>query len=232
MKKVWIILATVLVLCIGAFGLFTVVNNKNKESKLAQAEKELDPEVIKSIFDLVTEKCYFANVAEGVKTKSVFGIKRKVKYWVEYTESIDIKVDLTKSVFGKKKGDEKTYIIYIPEAEVDEKSATITETGTEIYLENQSWIFPLDVSSSDVEEAIKESNEKTIKDLKENDDILLRARDRAKEQVKANFKAIDLKDKYTIEFVDTMSDYEKKTEGTSVYVYETVKNEDTTKETQ
>jgi len=220
MKKIWIILVIVLVLGIGVFGVYSITS-KNKESKKIEAESELDPDIIKGIFDLATEKCYFANVAEGKKTKKVLLISKSVNYWVEYTETIDIKVDLTKSKFGKKKDNKNTYIIYIPDAEVDEKSASVDENGTKLYLENQSFIAPVDVSSSDIEEAIKESSEKTIKDLKENEDILIKAKERAKEYVKAYFKAVDIKDRFTVEFVDSIEEFDEKAEGDNIYVFET-----------
>ena len=171
---------------------------KQNENAKIEAESKLDPDVLKGIFDLATEKCYFSNVAEGEKTKKVLLAKKSIKYWVEYTETIEIKVDLTKSKFGQKNNNNKTYVVYIPEAEVDINSATIDENGTNVYVEKQG-IIKVSVTAKDIEEAIKEANEDTIKNLKDKDDILYKAREKAKDYVKAYIKAFDIEDKFNVE---------------------------------
>ena len=191
--------AALLLACLCAAGL-PGCSSLTSEEEEEEETNYIDYSEIDSICELATLKCYYHNVAKAETEASglfkIFGVGYK-KIWIEYSGIVELGIDA--SLVSITQPDEENVItVTIPEAEVlsvdldeDSLGEPLTETGFLTTITTEEETTALSSAQDSMEEAVKE-----------NDELLEQAQDRAKELIEAYISNIgELTDTvYTIEW--------------------------------
>lgn len=148
-------------------------------------EKQPELSTVQNICQMASLECYYHNVAKEEDIDTFLGLKDK-KYWLEYTGTVKLGVDLDKvkmEVKGQK------VIITLPDIEivssnVDEKSLSLID---------DKGIFAED---TDVMNMVESAQKNMEEEAMRNEKVLLQAEDRIKVMLQ--------------EYIDTISSVSKK----------------------
>ena len=161
---------------------------------------EIDLSKIRYISELATIKTYYHNVADWEKEagKTLWNLFEKdKKIWIEYTGTAKIGVDMGKVNI---KVENNTIKITMPSAEVLDKNV---DSSSLVYIRSGDGINENPITPSEESAIIKEAQDKMVATIEKDNQLLLKAQDRAKELIK-NYVSqfVDLNNEYKIEWIE------------------------------
>lgn len=139
---------------------------------------------VRSICNLATLECYYHNVAKSTKTAGsgffhVGEVDRK--YWIEYTGTVKIGIDMSK--VSMKIHDNKIEI-YIPQAKVLSKNILDADFSDDSYfIEEDSWFNKNKITANDQSKVVNNAQEEMVKTVQANKALLLTAQNRAQKLI-------------------------------------------------
>ena len=180
-----------------------------KEEEKHENEQEIleipDFTEIVKIGDLMTLKCYYHNVAEYEKEPDglfQYGLLQvgKKKFWVEYTGTVKIGIDINKVEIGTP--DENGIVrVYVPEVDKFEANQDSSSIQEPVY--EKSWFTS--ITTEEKTAALAAAQEKMLEAAKTDQSMIRRARENAKsiiEQYIIN-TGMALGQEYRVQWVDT-----------------------------
>ena len=206
MKKrvLFVFLVMALVLCSCGKSNSTDENDAAWRSVEKAAIKTPDTMQIRAVCNLATLECVYHNVARSEKKKGS-GLnnllKADRKYWVEYSGTVKLGVDMAK---GDIKVEDGTIIVYMPDAEIlsiEEDPSSEKEPITD---KDKSFIMKNPIQSDDITETIKSSQESVKEQIMNNTSLLRDAKERAKKLIENYIRQIEdaIGAEYKIEWRD------------------------------
>ena len=149
-----------------------------KEEKQAKL-----PEIstVQNICELSTLKCRYNNLAKSVK-ESGSGIlhwgEKDRTFWIEYTGEVEIGVEMSK-VGMKVKGEKVT--ITMPKAKILQTKIDDNTLNTDSFVMSEdSWFNKNEITTKDQQGAIKNAQEKMLKQVEQDEALFAQAEERAK----------------------------------------------------
>lgn len=152
-------------------------------SETVVQEPTIKPDLlqIRNICELATLKCSYNNVAKSTKEPGT-GLSHwgeiKRTFWIEYSGTVDIGIDLTKV---KMDLNEQTITITIPKAQI--LDIQLDTYNKDAYVINNDGINDNPISAEDQENAIQVSKEQLEESFANNTALLNSAQSRAKELI-------------------------------------------------
>ena len=166
-------------------------NSKNNEQP--------DVKQIENIFQLATVECYFNNLAtidlpKGKGLTHLFEVDRK--WWLEYEGTVKIGIDAEKVSIKTK---ENKITITMPHATILYEE--YAKEGKPI-TNKDSWVNKNKITDKQQQNAIKDAQDKMVKNMEANKTLMERAEERAKLLIENYIKTIVTADgsKYEIEW--------------------------------
>lgn len=198
----WILsIALTCVIVLGA----GIINNEEKHEEEQEIIETPDFSEIVKIGELMTLECYYHNVAEYEKEPDglfQYGLLQvgKKKFWVEYTGTVKIGIDINKVEIGTP--DENGIVrVYVPEVDKFEANQDTSSMQEPVY--EKSWFTSITTEEKTV--ALAAAQEKMLEAAKTDPSMIRRARENAKsiiEQYIIN-TGMALGQEYRVQWVDT-----------------------------
>lgn len=173
MKKRFLIITTIMALCISAL------------AGCSEPEIVAEPDIlqIRNICDLATLDCYYHNVAKSEKTAGegvAHLFERDRRFWIEYTGIARLGIDMSKvqmSVNGT------TIEMTMPPAKVLSLNIDQESLGEDSYIATSDGINSNKITAKDQTDAISKAQDEMRKTVEANDSLLLSAQNRAKKLI-------------------------------------------------